>query len=110
MTDELHKIFKLAAYAYKHGEGTPVVIGDRIFIAFPDDETGEYYETEGTNVIILLHCQEITPECLDKNEKGELEYWGEVDDIDYQIKLLVPSGVGFFSEYYEHEIIHIRPN
>lgn len=110
MTDELHKIFKLAAYAYKHGEGTPVVIGDRIFISFPDDETGEYFEIEKwSNVIILLHCQEITQKCLDKNEKGELEYWGEVDDTEYYIKLHVPSGPGFFDEYFKSEIMAIRP-
>ena len=80
------------------------------YVSFPDDETGEYFEIEKwSNVIILLHCQEITQKCLDKNKKGELEYWGEVDDTEYYIKLHVPSGPGFFDEYFKNEIMAIRP-
>lgn len=103
------ELFKKVAYAYKHGEGTPVAIGNKIFVSFPDEKTGNYTKTV-KDTIILLHCNEVTEKCLDKNKDGELEYWGGVDNIDYQIKLLVPSGVGFFSEYYAHEIVHIRPN
>lgn len=106
MTKRMEELFKLACHAYKHGEGTPVVIGDRIFISFPDDDSGEY-EKYSRDTITILHCGEITEKCLDKNEKGELLYWGDVEN-EYSITLRPLGGPAFYDEYHPLELVEIK--
>lgn len=103
------ELFDKVAYAYKHGEGTPVAIGSKIFVSFPDEKTGHYTKTV-RDTIILLHCNEVTERCLDRNEKGEIEYWGDIDAPEYRITLRPLGGPGFYDEYHPGELVDMKIN
>jgi hypothetical protein len=106
MTEKMKEIFRLACHSYKHGGGTPVVIGDRIFVSFPDDKTGEY-EHYHKDTITILHCGEITENCLDKDENGDLQYFGDVEK-EYAITLRPIGGPAFYDEYHPFELVEIK--
>ena len=106
MTEKQQEYFRLIRYSYKHGGGTPVLIGDKFYVSFADEKTGHYEKVKG-DTITLLDCSEVLPEFFHKDENGELEYWGDVAGESYKITLRPKDGPGFFDEYYAEEIVKI---
>ena len=106
MTEEQQKYFNLIRYSYKHGGGTPVLIGEKFYVSFADERTGHYEKVED-DVITLLNCSEVTERCFEKDRDGNLEYLGAVEGGAYKITLRPKDGPGFFDEYYAEEIVKI---
>lgn len=104
MTDGQRKIFKMIYHSYKHGGGTPVLIGDKFYVSFADERTGHYEKIKGDQ-ITLLNCSEVTERCFEKDKDGNLEYWGEVEGDAYKITLRPKDGPGFFNEYFAEEVV-----
>ena len=107
---DLQEKYKLVGRSFKHGDATPVIVGNRLFVAFCDDKTGtftQYNKKEHTTTI--LDCSEVTEDCFERNGDGQIEYFGDVRGR-YSIKVKVPEHNEsiFYCSYEENEIVEIK--
>ena len=102
--------YKLVERSYKHGDATPVIVGNRLFVAFCDDKVGKFVKhNKDTQITTILDCSEVTPDCFEYDDQGNVEYYGDVRG-HYRIKVKIPafSEAIFYCAYTEEEVVEIK--